>query len=472
MINKKKELAKNTAIISIGKICTQFISFFLLPLYTAVLSTSEYGMVDILNSYVSLLMPVFTLQLEQGIFRFLIDAREDESKIKIINSTVTSFMLIVSVAYSFLIFIIGSVFDIQYSGLLLLNLLSIGFSNILLQVVRGLGENLAYSIGSFVTAFTSILLNIAFILYFRLGVAGMLLATALANVICCVCLILSQRLYRYYSARIFDKSVLKDLLRYSVPLIPNTISWWVVSASDRTIVSYFLGIASNGILSIAHKFSSMYNVVYNIFNLTWTESATLYMDDEDGETYMNSVLKTVFNLFAAGNIGIIACIPFLFFTLVEASFYDAYYQIPIQMLASFFNVIAGLYSVIYVAKKLTNKIAKTTVFAAIINIVTHFCLIKFVGLYAASISSLVAYMVLAIIRCFDTKKYKNLKIPRKYVIAAVIVYLLVLLGYYSEIKMVQTVVLAITLIYAVAVNYEFIKSCVSGMIGKIKHLIS
>lgn len=459
MESKKKELAKNTVIIGVGKMCTQFISFLLLPLYTAALSVKEYGIVDILNTYVSLLMPIFTLQLEQGIFRFLLDSRGDNKAIKNIISTVTLFMSIMSVMYAFIIFGIGKVMNIQYSELLVLNLITMAGSNILLQVIRGLGNNLAYSIGSFVTAITTILLNIAFILFFRWGATGMLLATAIANAVCCVFLCINQNLFQFFSIYSFKKDLLKQLLKYSIPLVPNTISWWVVSASDRTIVSFFLGIASNGLLSIAHKFSSMYNVIYNIFNLTWTESVALYMDDKDGESYMNSVLQTVFNLFVTANVGIIACMPFVFFILVDKSYYDAYYQIPIQMLAALFNVIAGLYSVVYIAKKLTNQIAKTTVLAAVINVGVHLLLIKTMGLYASSISSLIAYMVLALVRYKGTKKYKNLRIPAKYIFMAILSYVIVFVGYYSKNRILQLGVLIIVVMYALLVNNKLIKSC-------------
>lgn len=459
MEDRKKELAKNTAIIGIGKLCTQFISFLLLPLYTATLSTSEYGMVDIINTYISLLMPIFTFQLEQGVFRFLIDARDNQTKIKTTFSTITSFVFVVSVIYAAIIFFVSEVFNIQYSVCLLLNLLSMGFSNIFLQTVRGLGNNLAYSVGSFITALATILFNIAFIVFLRWGVTGMLLATAFANTICCVFLIFSQGLYKIYSPSFFEKKVLIELMRYSVPLIPNTISWWVVSASDRTIVTWFLGVSANGILSISHKFSSMYNVIQSIFNLTWAESATLYMNAPDGEAYMNAVLKTVFNIFASVNVAIITIIPFIFSILVDEAYYAAYYQIPIHMLASLFNVIAGLYSVVYVVKKATSEIAKTTVFAAIINIIVHFVLIKLIGLYAASISSLIAYMVLAIIRYFDAQKYKRLKLSPKSLIAAIAAYVLAFIGYYSQNRIVQVFVLCIVIVYAISSNLQFIKSC-------------
>jgi O-antigen/teichoic acid export membrane protein len=77
-MNKKKQFAKTTIIIFFGKVCTQLISFFLLPLYTAYLATEEYGIVDLIQTYVTLFVPIITMELEMSIFRFIIDARGKE----------------------------------------------------------------------------------------------------------------------------------------------------------------------------------------------------------------------------------------------------------------------------------------------------------------------------------------------------------------------------------------------------------
>ena len=79
-MNKNKELVKNTAIISIGKICTQFLSFLLLPLYTSLLTTKDYGTVDLITTYQQLLGYIVFFQIEQAVFRFLIDVRNDKDK--------------------------------------------------------------------------------------------------------------------------------------------------------------------------------------------------------------------------------------------------------------------------------------------------------------------------------------------------------------------------------------------------------
>ena len=106
-MNREKQLIKNTIIVAIGKICTQFISFFLLPLYTALLSTEEYGTVDLLNTYVSLLIPLFFLQIDQSVFRYLIDFRKNLTEKKKLVSTTLIIVIIQSVIFFFFYLLIS-----------------------------------------------------------------------------------------------------------------------------------------------------------------------------------------------------------------------------------------------------------------------------------------------------------------------------------------------------------------------------
>ena len=109
-------------------------------------------------------------------------------------------------------------------------------------------------------------------------------------------------------------------------------------------------------------------------------------------------------------IGIIAVLPFAFSILINEKFNRSYYQIPILLLASLFNILVSFVGSIYVAKKKTTEIAKTSIFAAIINILINIVFIKKIGLYAASISTLVAYMSMCIYRFIDSRKYVILSI--------------------------------------------------------------
>lgn len=467
-MSKGKDLAKNTAIVSIGKICTQLITFFLLPVYTAVLSNEEYGVVDLLNTLTSLLLPIVTLQIEQGIFRYLIDCRENnEKQIKLIT-TIIRFMIIQSIACIVIFLCISPFIHNEYKYFLMANLLMGIFSSLLLQICRGLGDNATYAIGSFITGAFTVVLNVIFIVAFRWGAYGMLGATAISNFICAVYIFLKRKIYKYIKPKQFDKKILKEIIKYSVPLIPNMISWWIVSASDRTIISAVIGIAQNGIYSAANKFSGVFTTLYSVFNLTWTESASININSEDRDEFFSKILDFVIRFFGCLCLGTIAVMPFVFNILINEKFAESYYQIPILILGSVFNILVSFVGSIYVAKKLTKEIAKTSIISAVINIFVNIVLIKSIGLYAASISTVIAYALMFIYRWIDVKKYVKFNVNKILMFALIIMYGITIFTYYLKNTMISLVVLVIVVVFAIIANLNSVSYLKQIVKDKIK----
>ena len=453
-MDKNKELVKNTAIITVGKICTQFMSFLLMPLYTAVLSTEEYGIVDLVVTYTSLLIPVVLLQVDQALFRFLIDVRDDKYGQKKVISTAILFAIFQAVVAVVIFSILHVFIKTEYKWFLLINVLAGICANMMLQTARGFGDNIAYALGSFLSAVTQILGNILLLVVIKMGVFGMLTATISAHLLTVLYLFIKEKLYRFVSIKCFRLNELMRILNYSIPLVPNALSWWVLNASDRTIVLAFLGTSFNGLLSVGHKFASVYITFYNIFNISWTESAALHMNDSDRDDFFSGVITNMFKLFMCMGIGIIACMPFVFPILISNKFKDAYGVIPIFMLSSMLNVVVGLYSVVYVALKRTKEIAKTSIYSGIINIVVHLVLVKYIGLYAAAVSTVVAFGVMVIYRYYDLKKYIDIKLPIKGTGLIIIMFLGTCAAYYSE----QIVLQISTFFVIVVISVLFNKS--------------
>ena len=465
-LSRGKNLVKNTIIITIGKVCTQLITFFLLPIYTALLSTEEYGTVDLLNTLVSLCLPIVTFQIEQALFRRLIDNRDNESEIKNTISTTIFTIILQSLIYLILFCIIAPFIHNDYKYFLATNVIACIFSSIMLQIARGLGDNKKYAIGSFITALITVLLNILFIVVFKWGAYGMLSATLIGNIICSLYIFGAKKIYKYISIKSYSKSILKKLWKYSLPLIPNAISWWIFNSSDRIIVSSFLGIAQNGILSASYKFSSVYITIYNIFNMTWTESASLHINDKDSSEFFSRIINTVFKLFTAICFAIIACMPFIFPIMINEKFGESYYQIPILMLSSLFNVVVGLISVIYIAKKDTKAVAKTSIMSAVINLVVNLGLINFIGLYAASISTLAAYLIMSVYRLHDVKKYITIKLEKKFILSAAIMVVILFISYYINNLYLNIAIILITIIYAWLINKNSINTITNMLKNK------
>ena len=466
-MSKGKQLFKNTIIVTIGKISTQLITFLLLPVYTAVLTKEEYGVVDLLNTLVGLFLPIVTLQIEQGLFRYLIDYRKEKEKQIEIITTVVRFIIIQAISYMLVFILIGSFIKNEYKYFLALNLIVSMFVTIFLQICRGLGDNKRYAIGSFISGSLTVILNVIFIVIFNLGAYGMLSASIIANLICIIYIFFSEKLYGFIEFKRYKSNIMREIVKYSIPLVPNMVSWWIVDASDRTIISMILGIGKNGIYSASNKFTNVFSSLYSVFNLTWTESASININLPDKDEFFSKILDITIRFFGSLVILIITFMPFVFSILINENFKEAYYQIPILMIGGMFNVLVSFIGSIYVAKKITKEIAKTSVIAAVINLSINVLFIKQIGLYAASISTLIAYFSMFIYRFIDSRKYIKFTVNKKLIYTMIFFLVCSTIIYYEGSTKLRILNSIIITIYAVFINRDSTGFIIKGIRQKI-----
>ncbi len=464
-----KELVKNSLIILLGKGSTQLIVFLLLPLYTAVLTTEQYGVMDLITTYVTLLSPLISLQLENAIFRFLIDNRKNENNKKtyIMSSSLTLGVLLIIGLLIITIITLG--FKIKYGFYLAFLVLITMVSNYLLSIARGLGRNIDYAKGSIIAGLTSVILNLILLLKFKLGVSGVFISQIISNFACSCYCFFKLDIIKYLKLKHCDKNKVIELLKYSLPLVPNSVNWWIINASDKTIVSYFLGVGANGIYSVSNKFSAAFIAVYNIFNLSWSESASIHINDnsKDRDEFFSSTFNNMYKLFYFLSLLLISVLPFLFKILVDESYIEAYKYIPFLLFGSILNVIVGLLSGIYIAKKLTKEVAATSLFAAIINVVTDFFLIRRIGIWAAVFSTIIAFGSMTIYRIIDIKRYVELKIDYKFLILSFILFFAVTFIYLRNNLILNVLNFCVCLIFLFVFNKDIIKNLFAIVLKKI-----
>lgn len=467
-MNKKKQLAKNTLIIFMGKVCTQLISFLLLPLYTGCLSTKEYGLVDLIQTYVTLLVPIITLELEMSVFRYLIDSRgkeQDNKKVLSNNFAVLIFGLLI---FSIFYVIFTSFVHIPYRWLILIDIIVCTCSGNFLQVSRGFGRTLDYSISCIITGVATIISNIILLVGFNFGADGMIISMAVANGLCSLYLFFRLKLYSYIDFKLTDKKLIKEMNKYSIPLIPNGVSWWIVNVSDRSIITFVLGNAANGLYAVSNRFPTIISSLLGVFNLSWSESAALHINAEDRDEFFSDVTNTVVKLFSCLGVGMIACMPFVFPILVNAKFNEAFDYIPYLVLGSIFNVLICIYSGVYIAKKLTKQVAITAVLGAIINILINIVFIKYIGLYAAALSTAISYFIMMLYRHIDLKKYVEIKFEKGLLYKTVIIYIFSIVLYYSHNLYLNIFNLVVVCIYSYILNRDFLNSTLNKVIVRFR----
>ena len=466
-MNKKAEFVKNTMILLLGKFATQFTSLLLVPLFTYYLMTDDFGIVDLYQTYISLFVPVLTLRLDSAIFRFLIDYRNDEpSKKKTISTAL--YALIISLVFTVSIMLILSFFiNIKYKYYVILNIVILMISSVLLQFLRGLGKNKEYSVNSILTGFMNLTINIVLIIKYNYGANSILISSIASNIICIIYVLFKINIIKYFDLKTVDKSLLKNMLKYSVPMIPNSLSWWIVNVSDRSIITIFISAAANGVYAISCKFSNLLNSVWTIFNMSWQESISLHINDKDSERFISNLGNELLLLFSSISLLIIAILPLFYNYIIGSDYLSSYIYIPFILFANIFNVLSGIIGGIYVGLKKTKQIAVTTILSAVINIVVHLGLINFIGIWAAIISTFVSYFVLSICRYIDIRKYFRFELEFRKIFKYLIIYIIASIIYLYNNTYLNTLNLLFIVLIVVNENKDRLSGIINNVLNKV-----
>ena len=456
MDKKNAELMKNTFIIFFSKFCTQFLSFLILPLVTSRLSTSEYGSFDLINTYGWLIVPYMSFQVENGIFRFLIDRRDNIDGQKNIITNGILVIIIQCLLFSLIYFPLSIFFNFDNYLFIYLYAISTLFLNIPLYISRGLGDNINYAIASIITGFSNVLLSLITVYFFGMKVDGLVLSLVLSNVLGGTYLYIKKQIPKKMHANNLSKKETKELLKYSVPLVPNMTSSWITNVSDKMMISIFLNASANGIYSICTKFSILLSHVFSVFNVSWTESASVNSKEKDRDEFYSNTVDNIFKICSCICILMMAMMPIAFNILVDSKFDSSYVFIPILILASIFEMFSGILGGIYISLKFSKKIALSTFGAGIINLLINLLFMKKFGIIVACISTLVSYFILSIYRFVDIKRYIKLKLNSRIYIMTIIVFLLVTYQYYKKNVILCLVSSVLVIIYAIIINKKMI----------------
>lgn len=399
MNQKYKYLLKNTGILTISNFASKIMVFLLVPLYTSVLSTEEYGVFDLIVSTVNLLYPILTINIADGVMRFMMDkAYEKRHVAKIGVRYVTLSALIVGLllipCYCFQI--VESVYGMEL--LIFLYYLSYVLNQFFIQCAKGLEKTTAMAIAGFLSTIMMLGGNILLLLVFNWGVKGFFLANVLAQAVPALYLFFQMKFVSLLKGNQFDSGLHKEMLKYCMPLIFSTVGWWINSASDRYVVAFMCGVGASGILSVSYKIPAIINTVFGMFGQAWQISAIKEYGEKDSKKFYADSFVFINLMMCVCCSGLILLSKPLARILYAKDFYVAWQYAPFLLVSSVFNTSSGLIGPMLSASKDSKAMAKSAIYGAVVNVILNFGLIYFIGVQGASISTAVAAFVIYYIR--------------------------------------------------------------------------
>lgn len=413
-MGKYKELALNLGLFALNSVVTKLISFFLVPLYTAYMSAGEYGLTDMANTVISLILPLATLDMSEAAVRYIVGDKVNKERYVAVSVVVTSasvlFVAILTPLFNLAAF--GGLGD--YKGWFISVYAATAFSTLCGEVARAAGEVKLIPICAGISSATTLICAIIFIAsmdmgivgYFASVLAGAIISIAVYLTVGGICSMTAKGVCELKSGGVvLIKNTILPMVRYAFPLIPNSLFWWIGTSINRLFITGMLGISASGLFAAAGKIPGLLNTLYSIFLKAWQLSAF----QESGNGNIAKFYATIFRLVSALLTTLCALLsllaPWISSIMLQGETFDAWPMISILLVANLMNVFNSFFGTVYTSTMHTSYVMKSTVLGAISCVVFTPLLIPIMGTYGACVASAIGQGSVFIMRAYDSRKY-------------------------------------------------------------------
>jgi O-antigen/teichoic acid export membrane protein len=418
-MSKYRRLGENIFLISAGKFGSNLISFLMLPFYTSWLSREDYGITDLISVYASILISIVTCCLADAIFVFPKN-QSDENKTKYFTTALLCSLL--GLLFTGLIFFVLSVFNddsdsffCNYSLYIYLFIFVSFFQTFLQQFTRSIDKMNVYVIsGVLLTVFAA---SLSFVLIPEYGLMGYISAQITAMILTCLYTIVHAKLYKYISFNAFFISAAKEMLKYTVPTIPNATMWWLINSSNRFFLEKYKGLEDIGIYAVASKFPSLIAILYGIFFTSWQISVLDEYNKEGYANFYNKIARAFFLVIIFAVIILSSLSYLLTYYFVDEKFIESWKYIPVIALAIPFSSMSGFVGTNFMATGTTKYFFLSSIWGAVTCVLFNMLLIPLWGIMGAAIGAIFAHLVMLVYHVKYAEQFVVLKYKINYLLS-------------------------------------------------------
>ncbi|MCD7722393.1 MAG: polysaccharide biosynthesis C-terminal domain-containing protein [Clostridiales bacterium] len=411
-MDKYKKLASNTIIFAIGTFSSKILSLILTFFYTRVLDTGSYGGATLIQNAVNILVPIVTLAVNSAALRFAIDKDSNKKRVFTTGLATTLIGFAIFCLFSPVVAKINiNDFNMgQYAVLLYVMLLGSSLRQLCQQFVRGSGHVKLFAVDGVIATATSAGFTFLYLGAFHWGIYGYILAIFTSDMLSVLFLFIGAKLWKYVDFRhSLKKDTVSPMLKYCIPLIPTIILWWIINVSDQYMVTYFIGVAESGLYTSAYKIPNFIIIFASIFIDAWQLSIVDEYQSEDKANFFSRVFS-----FYSGTLVIIGALLVTFCRVITSvylgsDYYDSWHYVPILLIATLFSCLVNFFASVYMAEKKSTLSMATACVGAVVNVVLNLVLIPTYSSYGAAVATATSFIVVFIIRIFNTRQFIKLK---------------------------------------------------------------
>lgn len=433
-MNKYKTIAKNTIYVTIGTIGSKLIFILMLPLYTRWLSASDFGSADTITIYGDVLMTIFFLNISDAIFV----CPKNENKKNQISYFSSGLLFILGVCLIYAISLLIIQYFEQYVSsegiffrnkwLIYLLVVTRHFQYYTQSFVKSLDKMILYSVSGVIL--TVMIAFVSLLLVPKFGLDGYVYSIILAQLITTLYTSYKGKLLSFISLEKVRKDKLIELLKYSIPLAPNSIMWWLITGLSRPIMESKLGLVAIGVYAVSNKISGLINTLSGVLGMAWYNSVLDEYRKDGFDNFFNNYIRilTLFYFFFGAFLIIFSRPLVVLFSTPE--YYDAYKYVPLLSIGLIFSGVSSGIGGIFSAVKKSKYYFYSSLWGGAVSILSITVLINIWGVIGVSFSFMISFFAILLSRWIYSRRFIVIKNIKYYIILFILLFIIYIIDIY------------------------------------------
>jgi Membrane protein involved in the export of O-antigen and teichoic acid len=467
MTDRYKKLLGNSVLFAVGNFGSRILLVLLVPFYTHFLSTAEYGTIDLITTSLTLLLPIISVSINEAVFRFVMDKGESAQAVVTNALAINAFGILISL----FLYPLAQVY-IDTHGLVIILYIILAVDSvqvIMAQYTRAAGKIMTYAVNGVIKTFVLGITNILLLAVLHLGVIGYFYSILISSIFSILLFLVTTDIVSKIRFKMMDSRLMRRMLVYAIPLIPNSLMWWLINASSRFFIVSYHGIEVNGIYAVASRIPAILTLFSSVFIQSWQMSAIEESDSSDRENFYSKVYSYYQLILFATTSALLIIIKPLSAAAFAADYYGSWKYVPFLLLSVVFSSLSGYLGANYLVAKETKGVFQTSIIGGFLSIVLNFLLIPYMGGVGAGLSAFVCFLVMWILRVYDTKKYIKIRNdPRIFLFSILIIFIQMLIVYMDLNLMIEMFLSSVLFIVLLIIHRKNICELLNKFLKKLK----
>lgn len=406
-MNKLSRNFKATILFGLSSFITSGLNYVFTPIFTRILSQSEYGQISIYNSTFAILSVIATLCLDRpgvtsvGMYEY------KEKRFWYIKNISCLIITIGTLLFALLYLnyqLFSTYINISRKLLLLMYLSCITQPANALWLSK---EKFEYnyknvSLVTISAALISQVISVLCVYYFsnsNLNLAEVrLISAGIINIL------ISIGIYIY----IFingkgnsDLSIYKNAIKFTLPLIPHYLGFSLLNGIDKIMIGNMVGNDKTAIYSLAATISNIGMLIWNALNVSITPFVYKNLDKKNYEIINKKVMPLLI-LSGLGCICVTLISPEVILIFGSKKYLEGIYVMPSIIAGLFMHIVYSLFSTVAFFNKKSINIAISTFVAALSNVILNIIFINKYGYIAAGYTTFISFLILAVLHIINS----------------------------------------------------------------------